>query len=73
MTKRSVSRMMVIVAAVALAAASGRCGQREERGEAGAGPVRRGVEGLAVDLPHRPFAAGQVGGCDPIVAALMDL
>jgi AmmeMemoRadiSam system protein B/AmmeMemoRadiSam system protein A len=43
MTKRSVSRMLVILAAVALAAASGRCGQREEHGEAGDGPVRAPV------------------------------
>ena len=40
MTKRSLSRMAAIFAAVALVTASGRCGQREEGGHTGAGPVR---------------------------------
>jgi len=43
MTKRSLSRMLSIFAVIALVTASGRCGQREEHQEAGAGPVREPV------------------------------
>ncbi len=43
MTKRSLSNMMSILLAIALVTASGRCGQRDERQEAGAGPVREPV------------------------------
>jgi AmmeMemoRadiSam system protein B/AmmeMemoRadiSam system protein A len=43
MTKRSLPRIAAIIAAVALVTASGRCGQREERDHAAAGPIREPV------------------------------
>jgi len=43
MAKRSIFRMLSVCAAIALVAANGRCGQREERREPEAGPVRAPV------------------------------